>query len=560
MKASDLFVKALENEGVEYIFALPGEENLDFLESLRNSGKIKLVLTRHEQGAGFMAATYGRLTGKAGVCLSTLGPGATNLVTPAAYAQLGAMPLVMLTGQKPIKTSKQGKFQIVDVVDMMQPLTKYTKQVTHSAHIPSIIREAFRLAQEERPGAVHIELPEDIATEEVADPRIFEVVDFKIPYVGAETISLAAEMIAVAKKPLLLIGAGANRKRASMALTAFVDMLGIPFFNTQMGKGIIDERHPLYLGTAALSSNDFVHEAIGNADLIINVGHDTIEKPPFFMHAGDERKVIHVNFFPAEVDEVYFPQLNVIGDIANSITKLTNSLKSKANTWDNEFFLGIKSNVSSRLTKYERDDRFPILPQRLVKIIRDTLPDDGIITLDNGVYKIWFARNYPAYTQNSVLLDNALATMGAGLPSAMMAKELNPDKKVISVNGDGGFMMNSQELETAVRMQLDLVIIVLNDNAYGMIKWKQEGEGFPSYGLDYGNPDFVKFAESFGAKGYHPTSVEDFKTTLNQVLNSKGVHLIDLSVDYSLNHKILNVLIKEYSENLKNKMKDSSKD
>lgn len=560
MKTSDLFIKALENEGVEYIFGLPGEENLDFLESLRKSNKIKLILTRHEQGAGFMAATYGRLTGKAGVCLATLGPGATNLVTPAAYAQLGAMPLVIITGQKPIKTSKQGKFQIVDVVDMMQPLTKFTRQVTHGAHVPSIIREAFRLAQEERPGAVHIELPEDIAVEEVEAPRIFEVVDFKIPYVGAETITQAAEMIVAAKRPLVLIGAGANRKRASVALTEFVDALGIPFFNTQMGKGIIDERHPLYLGTAALSSNDFVHEAISNADLIINVGHDTIEKPPFFMHTDDKRKVIHVNFFPAEVDEVYFPQLNVIGDIANTIIQLTISLRPKAHSWNTEFFLGIKSNVSSRLTKYEQDDRFPILPQRLVKIIRDTIPDDGIITLDNGVYKIWFARNYPAYAQNSLLLDNALATMGAGLPSAMMAKELNPHKKVISINGDGGFMMNSQELETAVRMKLDLVVIILNDNAYGMIKWKQEGEGFPSYELDYGNPDFVKFAESFEAAGYHPTSVEEFKNTLVTALNSKGVQLIDLSVDYSLNHKILNVLIKEYSENLKNKMKSSSGD
>lgn len=553
MQAADLFIKALENEGVEYIFGLPGEENLDFLEALRKSHKIKLVLTRHEQGAGFMAATYGRLTGKAGVCLATLGPGATNLVTPAAYAQLGAMPLVIITGQKPIKKSKQGKFQIVDVVNMMHPLTKYTKQVTHGAHVPSIVREAFRLAQEERPGAVHIELPEDIAAEEVTGSAIFEVVDFKIPNAGAEVIAEASAIIAAAQRPLVLIGAGANRKRASIALTDFVDALGIPFFNTQMGKGIIDERHPLYLGTAALSANDFVHEAISNADLIINVGHDTIEKPPFFMHTSDQRKVIHVNFFPAQLDEVYFPQLNVIGDIANSIAQLTKSLTPKAHSWDTAFFQGIKGNVSSRLTKYEKDDRFPILPQRLVKIIRDTLPEDGIVTLDNGMYKIWFARNYPAYTHNSLLLDNALATMGAGLPSAMMAKELYPDRKVISVNGDGGFMMNCQELETAVRMQLDMVVIILNDNAYGMIKWKQEDEGFPSYGLEYSNPDFVKLAESFGAAGYRPTSVDDFKTTLEKALNSSGVQLIDVAIDYSLNHQILNVLIKEYAESLKNR-------
>ena len=547
MKASEVFVKALENEGVEYIFGLPGEENLDFLESIRRSEKIKLILTRHEQGAGFMAATYGRLTGKPGVCLSTLGPGATNLVTPAAYAQLGAMPLVIITGQKPIKKSKQGKFQIIDVVNMMHPLTKYSKQVTHGAHIPSIVRETFRLAQDERPGAAHIELPEDVAREEVPNSMTFEVVDFKIPCAGTDVIQQAADLIREAARPLLLIGAGANRKRASIALTAFVDSIGIPFFNTQMGKGIIDERHPLYLGTAALSDYDFVHEAIKQSDLIINVGHDTIEKPPFFMNKEDKRKVIHLNFFPAEVDDVYFPQLNVIGDIANGVKELTESLKPYANTWNTDLFLKIKENVSTHLAKYRNDNRFPVLPQRVVKIVRDILPDDGIVTLDNGMYKIWFARNYPAYVQNSLLLDNALATMGAGLPSAMMAKIINPEKKVISINGDGGFMMNSQELETAIRLHLDLVVIILNDHAYGMIQWKQQDLGFVKYGLDYGNPDFVKYAESFGARGYRPVSVDDFQQVLRDALDSKGVHLIDLAVDYSLNHEILNVLIKEYS-------------
>ncbi len=558
MKTSDLFIKALENEGVEYIFGIPGEENLDLLESIRKSGKIKFVLTRHEQGAGFMAATYGRLTGKAGVCLATLGPGATNLVTPAAYAQLGAMPMLMITGQKPIKTSKQGRFQIIDVVEMMRPLAKFTKQITHGAHTPSIVREAFRLAQEERPGAVHIELPEDIAQEEVSEPRIFDVVDFKIPTANEDSISEAIKIIESAKKPLLLLGAGANRKRASEALTTFVDRTGIPFFDTQLGKGIIDERHPLYLGTAALSDYDFLHEAISDADLIINVGHDTIEKPPFFMHTSDDRKVIHVNFFPAEIDEVYFPHLNVIVDIAASIHQLTEGLKPIAKQWNIDFFMKVKNTVSCHLAKYENDNRFPILPQRLVKITRDTLPNDGIVTLDNGIYKIWFARNYPAYAQNTLLLDNALATMGAGLASAMMAKELYPNTKVISINGDGGFMMNSQELETAVRLKLDLVVIILNDNAYGMIKWKQEGEGFASYGLDYGNPDFVKYAESFGATGYRPTSVTEFEKNLYTALETTGVQLIDLAIDYSLNHEILTVRIKEFWEENRKKVWPSS--
>lgn len=551
MKASDLFIKALENEGVEYVFGLPGEENIDFLESIRKSGTIKFVLTRHEQGAGFMAATYGRMTGKPGVCLATLGPGATNLVTPTAYAQLGAMPLVVITGQKPIKTSKQGKFQILDIVEMMQPLTKYTKQITHSSNIPAVIREAFRLSQQERPGAVHIEFPEDIAKEEVEQPRLFDVVDYKIPIAGDETINQALELFKEAQKPILLIGAGANRKRASEALTTFVDTIGIPFFNTQMGKGIIDERHPLFLGTAALSDDDFLHEAVDGADLILNVGHDTIEKPPFFMHPSQNRKVIHLNFFPAEIDQVYFPQLNIIGDIASNITQLTIALKPIAMSWDTEFFQRIKENIAGHLSKYEQDDRFPVLPQRVVKIVRDTLPDDGIITLDNGMYKIWFSRNYPAYVQNSLILDNALATMGAGLPSAIMVKELYPDKKVISINGDGGFMMNSQELETAKRLNLDLVVLILTDNAYGMIQWKQKDDGFAKFGLSYTNADFVKYAESFGLNGYRPTSVEEFKEQLGTALTSSGIHLIDLAVDYSLNHEILNVLIKEYSKNIK---------
>ncbi len=542
MKASDLFIKALENEGVEYIFGIPGEENLDMLDSLRGS-KIKLILTRHEQGAGFMAATYGRLTGKPGVCMATLGPGATNFTTPAAYAQLGAMPMMMITGQKPIKKSKQGRFQIVDIVELMKPITKYTKQIVDGNNIPSLVREAFRLSMEERPGAVHLELPEDIAADKNCDDRIFEVVGHRRPDADEPTIKIAAKMIENAKMPLLLIGAGANRKRSSKALTQFIEKTGIPFFNTQLGKGVVDERHPKFMGTAALSANDFLHCAINRADLIINVGHDVVEKPPFIMEENGA-KVIHVNFFPAEVDQVYFPQQNIVGDIAVSVQKLTRHVKDKSN-WDLSYFARVKDEVESHLSKYSKDKRFPILPQRLVHIVREELPEDGIVTLDNGVYKIWFARNYKCYQPNTLILDNALATMGAGLPSGMLAKLINPDKKVVTVCGDGGFMMNSQELETAVRLGLNMVVIILNDNAYGMIKWKQEGLGFDNFGLDYKNPDFVKYAESYGAIGHRPESDDDFGNILNKCLKENGVHVIDLAVDYSLNHSILNILLKE---------------
>jgi acetolactate synthase-1/2/3 large subunit len=350
-------------------------------------------------------------------------------------------------------------------------------------------------------------------------------------------------MIKHAKMPLLLIGAAANRKRASKALTKFVEKTGIPFFNTQMGKGVIDERHDAYLGTAALSDNDFLHCAIDRADLIINVGHDVIEKPPFFMKENGP-KVIHVNFSTAQIDPVYFPQQEIVGDIATSINRLRDALSPQEN-WDFSYFYRVKDEVRARLSKHDQDERFPILPQSAVRIIREILPDDGILALDNGIYKVWFARNFPCYNNNTLLLDNALATMGAGLPSGMMAKLLNPKQKVISVCGDGGFMMNSQELETAVRLQLDLVVIILNDNAYGMIKWKQEGMGFNNFGLDYGNPDFVKYAESYGATGHRPTSHIEFKKVLEHALNSKGIHIIDLAVDYSLNHSILNEGLKE---------------
>ncbi len=541
MKASDLFIKALENERVEYIFGIPGEENLDLLDSLKDS-KIKLILTRHEQGAGFMASTYGRLTGKPGVCLATLGPGATNFTTPAAYAQLGAMPMMMITGQKPIKKSKQGRFQIVDIIDLFRPITKYTRQIVNGNNIPEMVRESFRLAMEERPGAVHLELPEDIAAEDCKD-RIFKVVGHRRPDADELAVKEAAKMIEAAKMPLLLIGAAANRTRTGKALTKFIEQTGIPFFNTQLGKGVVDERHSNFLGTAALSDNDFLHCAINRADLIVNVGHDVIEKPPFFMEEGGT-KVIHVNFSPAQVDEVYFPQLNVIGDIATSVEHIASHIADKSN-WDLSYFERIKEEVETHLSKYSEDNRFPVLPQRLVHIIREELPEDGIVTLDNGVYKIWFARNYKCYQSNTLLLDNALATMGAGLPSAICAKLIKPNKKVISVCGDGGFMMNSQELETAVRLGLNMVVIILNDSAYGMIKWKQEGMGFDNFGLDYKNPDFVKYAESYGAFGYRPTSDKNFKEILSKCLNTDGVHVIDLAVDYSLNHSILNVLLKE---------------
>jgi acetolactate synthase-1/2/3 large subunit len=533
MKASDLFVQALENEGVEYIFGIPGEENLDLVESLRTSN-IKLVLTRHEQAAGFMAATYGRLTGKPGVCLSTLGPGATNLVTPAAYAQLGAMPLVIITGQKPIKTSKQGQFQIVDVVETFKPLTKMSRQIVDGTRIPSLVREAFRLAAEERPGAVHLELPEDIAREQV-DHALFAVTRVRRPAASREAIVQAARMIRQAKSPLLLIGAGANRKRTSAALKAFVAKTGIPFFSTQMGIGVLDGRDPLSLGAAALSDHEYVHCAAQRADLIISVGHDVVEKPPFMMTA--EQKVIHINFFTAEVDDVYFPHHEVVGDIATSVSELTKLLKPQQR-WDFSYFMKVKRHMTRQWNSLCQTSQLPLQPAQVVHDVRAAMPSDGIVCLDNGMYKLWFARNYTAHETNTLLLDNALATMGAGLPSAMAARLVHPERKVVAVCGDGGFMMNSQELETAVRMGMNLVVLILNDSGYGMIKWKQKAMNLWDWGLDFGNPDFVAYAQAYGAQGHRITEAAQLLPTLKHCLDSNGVHLIDVPVDYSQNHRL----------------------
>lgn len=534
-KASDLLVQALEREGVHYVFGVPGEENLDFVESLRISG-IKLILTRHEQGAAFMAATYGRLTGKASVCLATLGPGATNFATPAAYAHLGGFPLIMITGQKPIKKSKQGQFQIIDIVNLFDPICKMSKQIVHGDTIPALVREAFRTAEEERPGAVLLELPEDIAEEQctaqVIEPhqRYYAVADDTV-------LSDAVDLVKKAKMPLILIGAGANRKNVRSAISDFVHSTRIPFFVTQMGKGVVDERSELFLGTAALSSGDYLHCAIDRADLIINIGHDVVEKPPFFMESGG-KKVIHVNYKSARVDQVYFPQVEVVGDLAASIARLQDKLGTDLR-FDLSYFETVRQEVESHIGEGVDDPRFPVTPQRFVADTRRVMGDKDIIALDNGIYKIWYARNYKAYEPNTVLLDNALATMGAGLPSAMAAAFLNPDRRVMAICGDGGFMMNSQEVETAVRLNLNLVILVLNDGSYGMIRWKQAAAGFADWGLEFNNPDFVKYAESYGASGHRIEATDDLVPVFENAFEAGGVHLIDLPVDYSENQKIL---------------------
>jgi acetolactate synthase-1/2/3 large subunit len=533
-KGSDLLVRALESEGVEYIFAIPGEENLDVLESLRSS-RIKLVITRHEQAAGFMAATYGRLTGRAGVCLTTLGPGALNLTTSAAYADLGAMPMVMITGQKAIHTSRQAKFQIVDIVATMRPLTKMATQIVSAQSIPTLVRDAFRVAQQERPGPVHLELPEDVASDE-AVAQIIPPHPVELAVAPAVAIARAAAMIAAAQRPLVMLGAAASRPQLAEPLSQFVRRLGIPFFNTQMGKGAVNAGSNLYMGTAALSERDWIHEAVDKADLIVCIGHDTVEKPPFIMNESGPR-VVHVGATPATVEQVYFPEAEIVGDVGASLAALAGQLEGKLPNAG--ALLGLREKILAKLAERSTEDRFPLTPQRIVHDVREAIPPDGIVTLDNGMYKIWFARNYRTSVANTLLLDNALATMGAGLPSAIAAALIHPERKVLAVCGDGGFMMNSQEMETAVRLGVNIVVLILEDYAYGMIRWKQQADRFPDFGLKFGNPDFVAYAQAYGAKGSRVKSVADFLPTLKAALEDKGVHLVVVPIDYSENMRVL---------------------
>jgi acetolactate synthase-1/2/3 large subunit len=533
VKGSDLLVAALENEGVDRIFGIPGEENLDIVESIRKSS-IQLVLTRHEQAASFMAATYGRLTGKPGVCIATLGPGALNFSTGAAYALLGAMPMIMITGQKGILSSRQAQFQIVDVIAAMRPLTKLARQIVSPLMIPTLVREAFRVAAEERPGPVHLELPEDIAHETCDPVALVPPHPVELPLASAEALDRAARMIEQAHRPLLMLGAAASRPRSTSDLAQFVLRTRIPYFTTQMGKGTVPGGTELYMGTAALSERDYVHEAIERADLIITIGHDTVEKPPFIMGTNGP-KVIHVGYQPAHVEQVYFPQAEIIGDLGPSLRLLADRIEGRLP--HAQALLPLRESILSRIADRATEDRFT--PQRLVHDVREVMPPDGILALDNGMYKIWFARNYRTRVANTLLLDNALATMGAGLPSAMMAAMLYPDRRVMAVCGDGGFMMNSQELETAVRLRLNLVVLVIEDHAFGMIRWKQAVDEFADFGMTFGNPDFVRYAEAYGAKGTRVATVAELRPALERAFTGGGVHLVVAPIDYSENMRVL---------------------
>jgi len=529
MKAAELFVKSLETAGVTKVFGVPGEENLAVLEAIRNSS-IEFVTTRDEQSAAFMAAAQGRLTGKAGVALATLGPGATNLLNGVAYAQLQGIPLLIITGQKPIKKRRQSMFQTIDIVALMRPVTKFAETVISAHRVPATVHLALRLAEAERPGAVHIELPEDVADEE-SDVEVPAWRNADTPAASVETLNAIAEAVNSAKLPILLLAGGTNRHDTREAVKNFVEKTGMPFATTQLGKGAMDERSDQYIGTTTLSANDYVHRAFDESDLLVVAGYDYFEKPAFMAKSG--RRVISLNYFVTGTDEVWNPDIEAVGDIAGALNILAG--KVSAGEWNLDAIKGHNQRRQADIAERAKDDVLPMKPQRAFADLRGIMPDDGVLSSDNGMHKLWMTRNYPAHQPNTVLVDNTLATMGAGLPVAMGVKLLDPKRKVVVVAGDGGFMMNVADLETAVRLKLNLVIVILNDNGYGMIKWKQADMGFTDFAMDFTNPDFVKLAESFGVTGIRIERAEDFAPTVEKALEAGGITLIDLPIDYSEN-------------------------
>ncbi|WOD38168.1 acetolactate synthase large subunit [Nodosilinea sp. E11] len=531
MNTAELLVQCLENEGVEYIFGLPGEENLQLLQALKRSS-IQFITTRHEQGAAFMADVYGRLTGKAGVCLSTLGPGATNLMTGVADATLDRAPLVAITGQVGTDRMHIESHQYLDLVAMFAPVTKWNAQIVRPSNTPEIVRKAFKLAQSEKPGAVHIDLPENIAEMEVVGAALRKDSQEKT-YASLQSIQQAAVAISQASNPMILVGNGAIRASASEALTEFATQLNIPVANTFMGKGVIPYTHPLALWSLGLQQRDYISCAMEQADLIIAVGYDLIEYSPKKWNPDGNLPILHINLTHAEIDSSYIPKVEVIGDISDSLEEILKRVKRQGRPEPTS--LKVRDEIRADYEQYADDYGFPIKPQKLIYDLRQVLDAEDIVISDVGAHKMWMARNYHCLRPNTCLISNGFAAMGIALPGALAAKLVHPNRKVVAVTGDGGFMMNCQELETALRVGTPFVTIIFNDGGYGLIEWKQMNYYGESTYIHFTNPDFVKLAEAMGLKGYRIESAEDFIPTLKTALEDDVPAVIDCPVDYREN-------------------------
>jgi len=531
MNTADMLVRCLENEGVEYVFGLPGEENLHVLEALKHSS-IQFITTRHEQGAAFMADLYGRLTGKAGVCLSTLGPGATNLMTGVADANLDGAPVVAITGQVGTDRMHIESHQYLDLVAMFAPVTKWNTQIVRPSNTSEIVRKAFKLAQSEKPGAVHIDLPENIAAMPVTGEPLNKDEREKT-YASFRSIGKAAVAISKAKNPLILVGNGAIRAHAAEALTEFATRMNIPVINTFMGKGVIPYTHPLALWTMGLQQRDHVSCAFDNTDLVIAVGYDLIEYSPKKWNPDGKIPIIHIGAAHAEIDSSYIPLVEVLGDISDSLNEIMKQGDREGKATPHA--VELRSDIRADYEQYANDEGFPIKPQKLIYDLRQVMGPEDIVISDVGAHKMWMARHYHCDRPNTCIISNGFAAMGIAMPGAIAAKLVHPDRNVIAVTGDGGFMMNCQELETALRVGTNFVTLIFNDGGYGLIEWKQHNQFGDSAFIKFGNPDFVKFAESMGLKGYRVNSVAEFIPTLKEALSQDVPTVIDCPVDYGEN-------------------------
>ncbi len=533
MKASDLFVRCLENEGVEYIFGIPGEENLDVMDSMIGS-RLKFITTRHEQGAAFMADVYGRLTGRAGVCLATLGPGATNLVTGFADANMDRAPIVGIAGQGATTRMHKESHQVLDLVSLFEPISKYSVEIREPEIVAEIVRKAFKAAGAEKPGGSFISFPENVAAMPVESKAPLKVQSAKPPVPPQDKIRQAATLISNAKYPLVMAGNGVVRARADDALVAFAEKLNVPVATTFMAKGSIPFSHDLSLGTVGLQANDYVACGFDRADVVICVGYDMIEYHPHLWNKQKDSKIIHIDLSPAEVDEHYILECGVIGNIVDAL----NAIAAEATPKSESQAQNLRETIVEEINANESNDSFPMVPQRIVLDIRKALEPEDIVVSDVGAHKMWMARMYQAERPNTCIISNGFASMGIGVPGAIAAKLAYPDRTALTVTGDAGFLMNSQEIETALRIGVAMIILVWNDSKYGLIKWHQDRRFGRDTQIEFKNPDLVRYAESFGAKGYRIDSASDLLPTIKQAIADDTVVLIDCPVDYSENMKL----------------------
>jgi acetolactate synthase-1/2/3 large subunit len=539
MKAAELFVRCLENEGVEYIFGIPGEENIDVLDVLVDS-PIRFISTRHEQGAAFMADVYGRLTGRAGVCLATLGPGATNLVTGVADANMDRAPLVAISGQAATTRMHKESHQTLDLVNLFAPISKYRTQVVQPETIPEVVRKAFKQAETEKFGVSFIDFPEDVAQMNVEGKRPLKVQRPVQSVPPERKLRQAADIISNAKYPLIMAGNGVIRAQATRQLRAFASKLHIPVTSTFMAKGVIPFSHCLWLGAVGMRAHDYVACGFDRADVIICVGYDMVEYPPSLWHPTKDRQIIHIDSQPAEVDEHYIVACGLLGDVGASLDGLAELCKPQ----EKYPAAGLWMAIMNEFCEYADDRSFPMKPQRIVWDLQRVLASHCNVVCDVGAHKVWMARMYQPERPNTCIISNGFAAMGIGVPGAIAAKLAFPDQPAVAVTGDAGFMMNSQEIETALRIGTPIVIVIWNDCGYGLIEWHQLRHfGRPAF-IRFQNPDFVKYAESFGAKGYRVESAEQFRPILKQAIADNTVVVIDCPVDYSENMKLTEKLSK----------------